>query len=90
MLSVFAGKQTVTFENNVPADAEEIVTFRDREPETIAWIEAMPLKSVFWDVGAGVGLYYFSWADRRRDQSVAKRVASPASMTLLTGAEVWK
>jgi len=32
-------------------------TFASKEPETLNWIKAMPNNSVFWDVGANIGLY---------------------------------
>lgn len=32
-------------------------TFATKEPETLAWLDEVPEKSIFWDVGANVGLY---------------------------------
>jgi len=32
-------------------------TFSTKEPETLEWIESIPEASIFWDVGANVGLY---------------------------------
>lgn len=32
-------------------------TFSSKEPETLEWIDEMPPGSVFWDIGANVGLY---------------------------------
>jgi FkbM family methyltransferase len=32
-------------------------TFATKEPETLEWIDGIPAGSVFWDVGANVGLY---------------------------------
>ena len=32
-------------------------TFETKEPETLEWIDTIPLKSVLWDIGANVGLY---------------------------------
>jgi len=34
-----------------------VKTFSVKEPETLAWIELFDKKSVFWDVGANIGLY---------------------------------
>jgi FkbM family methyltransferase len=34
-----------------------IATFSTKEPETLAWIDAIPEGSVMWDVGANIGLY---------------------------------
>lgn len=32
-------------------------TLHTKEPETIAWIDEMSANSIFWDIGANVGLY---------------------------------
>ena len=32
-------------------------TFSSKEPETLEWIDRMPKNSIFWDIGANVGLY---------------------------------
>ena len=32
-------------------------TFSEKEPETLEWIDKFPKGSVFWDVGANLGLY---------------------------------
>lgn len=32
-------------------------TFSNKEPETLEWIDKIPLNSIFWDIGANVGLY---------------------------------
>jgi FkbM family methyltransferase len=32
-------------------------TFSEKEPETLAWIDNFDADSVFWDIGANVGLY---------------------------------
>ena len=34
-----------------------IDTFASKEPETLEWIDSIPVGSVLWDVGANVGLY---------------------------------
>jgi FkbM family methyltransferase len=34
-----------------------IATFATKEPETLAWIDTIPARSVMWDVGANIGLY---------------------------------
>ena len=41
-------------------------TFLTKEPETLAWIDEMPQGSVFWDVGANVGLYSLYAAKKRQ------------------------
>lgn len=57
MLSVIVGNTSISFESRRPKDAEEVVMFKQHGPETIRWIEDMPPQSVFWDVGAGFGMY---------------------------------
>lgn len=37
--------------------ASAIARFFEDEPETLAWIEALPEGAVLWDVGANIGLY---------------------------------
>ena len=32
-------------------------TFSSKEPETLEWIDSIPAGSIFWDIGANVGLY---------------------------------
>ena len=32
-------------------------TFSTKEPETLEWIDAIPTKSILWDIGANVGIY---------------------------------
>ena len=32
-------------------------TFSTKEPNTLKWIDSMPQNSVFWDVGANIGIY---------------------------------
>jgi FkbM family methyltransferase len=46
-------------------------TFSTKEPETLDWIDAIPDGSVFWDVGANVGLYSVYAAKRRHCRVVA-------------------
>lgn len=40
-------------------------TFSTKEPETLAWIDAIPTGSILWDVGANVGLYSIYAAKHR-------------------------
>ena len=42
-----------------------------RQPDTIAWIDAFQPNSVFWDVGANVGIYSLYAALRRGTRIVA-------------------
>ena len=34
-----------------------VKTFATKEPETLAWLDGMSENSIFWDIGANVGLY---------------------------------
>jgi len=34
-----------------------VKTFASKEPETLTWIEGFSENSVFWDIGANIGLY---------------------------------
>lgn len=40
-------------------------TFSIKEPETLAWIDAIPGNSILWDIGANVGLYSVYAAKKR-------------------------
>lgn len=34
-----------------------VLTFDSKEPETLSWIDSFEQSSVFWDIGANIGLY---------------------------------
>lgn len=57
-------------------------TFSSKEPETLEWIDAMPEKSVVWDVGANVGLYA-CYAAKRQDCRVFAFEPSVFNLELL-------
>jgi FkbM family methyltransferase len=40
-------------------------TFSTKEPETLEWIDKIPEHSIFWDVGANIGLYSVYAAKKR-------------------------
>ncbi|RHX86858.1 FkbM family methyltransferase [Leptospira stimsonii] len=40
-------------------------TFVTKEPETLEWIDSIPNGSIFWDIGANVGLYSCYAAKKR-------------------------
>ena len=44
-------------------------TFSINEPETLEWIDQIPNNSVFWDIGANIGLYSI-YAAKKRNCSV--------------------
>ncbi len=41
-------------------------TFSSKEPETLAWIDNFSENSIFWDIGANVGLYSIYAAKKKR------------------------
>ena len=47
------------------------VTFSSKEPETLAWIDTFENSSVFWDVGANIGLYSIYAAQKKSCKVVA-------------------
>jgi FkbM family methyltransferase len=57
-------------------------TFSTKEPETLAWIDSIPSGSVFWDIGANVGLYS-CYAAKRRDCKVIAFEPSVFNLELL-------
>ena len=42
-----------------------VSTFSSKEPETLEWMDNIPLGSVMWDIGANVGLYFIYAAKSR-------------------------
>ena len=47
------------------------ITFASKEPETLAWIDTFENSSVFWDVGANIGLYSIYAAEKKSCKVVA-------------------
>ena len=47
------------------------ITFASKEPETLAWIDTFENSSVFWDVGANIGLYSLYAAQKKSCKVVA-------------------
>lgn len=41
-------------------------TFSSKEPETLEWINGFPEESIFWDIGANIGLYSIYAAKKNR------------------------
>lgn len=58
-------------------------TFYTKEPETIEWIDTFKKNSVFWDIGANIGLYS-CYAAKRSDCQVYAFEASVFNLELLT------
>ena len=58
-------------------------TFSNKEPETLAWIDTFEETSVFWDIGANVGLYSIYAAKRHDDIEVYSFEPSVFNLELL-------
>jgi FkbM family methyltransferase len=56
-LAVDTPKGTLSFVLLGKTSAGRAVTLRTRQPATIAWIDAFQPGSVFWDIGASVGVF---------------------------------
>ena len=59
-----------------------IDTFSSKEPETLEWIDTLKKKSVFWDIGANIGLYS-CYAVKRADCQVYAFEPSVFNLELL-------
>ena len=59
-------------------------TLLTKEPETIQWILEMPSDSIFWDVGANIGIYSVFAAKIRKNTVIA---IEPSFVNLTTLAE---
>ena len=59
-------------------------TLLTKEPETIRWILEMPSDSIFWDVGANIGIYSVFAAKIRKNTVIA---IEPSFVNLTTLAE---
>ena len=62
--AIFSKKKTIKHKNielNFYAPNRlnffRVDTFSSKEPETLEWIDTFKKKSVFWDIGANIGLY---------------------------------
>lgn len=71
--SVMGTKSTINFNairmNFVipnPLCRYRVTTFATKEPETLEWIDSIPVDSVIWDVGANIGLYSIYAAKARK------------------------
>ena len=50
-------KKSLKFINTNSITNYRIETFSSKEPETLNWIDSFEENSVFWDIGANIGLY---------------------------------
>jgi FkbM family methyltransferase len=60
-----------------------IDTFSSKEPETLGWIEKFNQNSIFWDIGANIGLYS-CYAAKLKDCSVYAFEPSIFNLEVLT------
>src|SRR5712691_8080567 len=60
-----------TFAIPNPLNCFRAETFSTKEPETLEWIDAMEEESVFWDIGANVGLYSIYAAKKKSSRVYA-------------------
>ena len=58
------------------------MTFSNKEPETLEWIDNIPRGSIIWDVGANVGLYS-CYAAKQRECTVISFEPSVFNLELL-------
>ncbi len=63
------------------------LNFGKDEPETIAWIDALPEGGVFWDIGANIGLYAL-YAAARGQQVLAFEPSAASFAALMRNVEV--
>ena len=65
--------QSVDLKLFVPDELNDwrAITFASKEPETLAWIDTFENSSVFWDVGANIGLYSLYAAQKKSCKVVA-------------------
>ena len=54
-----------------PLSRYRIRTFSTKEPDTLAWIDSMPRESIFWDIGANIGIYSVYAAKARKCKVLA-------------------
>ena len=57
-------------------------TFFSKEPETLEWIDKFPKESIFWDVGANIGLYSI-YASKTKNSRVTAIEPSVFNLELL-------
>ena len=61
--------------------------YMTHEPDTLKWIDGMPVDTVFWDIGANVGIYTM-YAGLARHRTLAFEPASSTYFTLMKNLEI--
>ena len=61
-----------------------VKTILDKEPETISWINEFKDRSIFWDIGANVGLYSIYAASKRKRIKVFSFEPSSSNLRTLS------
>ena len=61
-----------------------VKTILDKEPETISWINEFKERSIFWDLGANVGLYSIYAASKRKRIKVFSFEPSSSNLRTLS------
>ncbi len=69
-----------TVPNNI--NRFRVKTFSNKEPETLEWIDSFEKNSIFWDIGANIGLYS-CYAAKHRDCKVFSFEPSVFNLELL-------
>lgn len=54
-----------------PLNNFRVDTFSTKEPETLEWIDSIPMGAILWDIGANIGLYSCYAAKKRNCEVVA-------------------
>ena len=60
-----------------------IKTFHSKEPETLDWIDKFDNNSIFWDIGANIGLYS-CYASLKKDCNVFSFEPSVFNLEILS------
>ncbi len=80
--SVRHGSVSMQFVTPNPLCRYRVSSFSSKEPDTLEWIDAIPMGSVLWDIGANVGLYSI-YAAKNRDVRVFAFEPSVFNLELL-------
>jgi len=68
-ITLNAGDRSIKMDAATEIATWRVLSYFSKEPETIAWIAAMPRRAVFYDVGANIGLFTV-WAAVTRQAKV--------------------